>query len=102
LDGGPDYYLVMLRDDGRTVAIAAVDAASGKIREAAHIGRNGSPVQVSAERAVKLSGVRAVKTVELVWQPCRATRSPLYPVWQVAGDRVAYVDQQGKVWSDLR
>jgi hypothetical protein len=102
LDGGADYYLVSLRDGNRTAAVANVDAATGDIRESAKIGNGSSPIQITAERAAKISGVRAVKTVELVWQPCRATRSPLYPVWRVSGDIVVYVDQQGKVWRDLK
>ena len=92
----------MLRDRNRTVAVATVNAATGDIRESAKIANGSSPIQITAERAAKISGVRAVKTVELVWQPCRASRSPLYPVWRVTGDIVVYVDQQGKVWRELK
>jgi hypothetical protein len=102
LDGGPAYYLVTLRDRGRAVAVATVDALRGEIRESARITNGRSPLEIGKEEAVKLSGLRSPRSVELVWQPSRATRSPLYPVWRVMGEAVAYVDQQGKVWHDLK
>lgn len=101
LDGGSDYYLVVLFTSNRVVAVAAVDAENGHVRESARIANGTSPIQVSAEEAVKISRTRSVRAAELVWQPSRATRSPLYPVWRVSGETVVYVDQSGKVWRDL-
>ena len=102
LDGGPEYYHVTLEEGGRPVAVATVDAARGDVRESARIANGRSPLEVSAERAAKLSGLRKVTRVDLVWQPSRATRSPLYPVWRVSGEAVVYIDQQKHAWSELK
>ena len=45
---------------------------------------------------------RAGAAVRLVWRPSRASRSPLYPIWEVkAGSDLVYVDMTGRVWQDL-
>jgi hypothetical protein len=84
------------------VAVATVDAGGGGVRESGRIANGRSPLEVSAERAMKLSGLRKVTGVDLVWQPSRATRSPLYPVWRVSGQSVVYIDQQEHTWNELR
>ena len=41
-------------------------------------------------------------SAELVWQPCQASLSPLYPLWRVSGaTRSVFVDQQERCWVRL-
>jgi hypothetical protein len=101
LDGGPAYYLVLFGDPESTIAVATVSELTGEVRESVRFPGGRAHLPVRADVAVRLSGVRDVRSVELVWRPSRVTRSPLYPAWEVRGDRVAYVDQHAHTWAGL-
>jgi hypothetical protein len=99
---GDAYYLVVFGPEDAAVAVAAVDARSGEVQSSARLpGAAPLPV-VDAARALELAGVGDGAQAELVWRPCRASRSPLYPLWEVrSGADPVYVDQQGKLWPQL-
>jgi hypothetical protein len=41
-------------------------------------------------------------SAQLVWQPCHASLSPLYPFWRVTGPHgTRFVDQQERCWNRL-
>jgi hypothetical protein len=97
-----DYYLVNFGPDAATTAVATVDAASGEIRSTARLPGAGPHLTVEATQAVELAGLDASAATELVWRPCRASRSPLYPLWEVrTSTQTVYVDQQRRVWPAL-
>ncbi|MGD1057534.1 MAG: hypothetical protein ABR992_08985 [Solirubrobacteraceae bacterium] len=93
--GDSDYYLVLL--DG---ACAAVDVARDTVLSWAS---TTTPQLVVRElTARRLAQLGQSAGVQLVWQSCTASRSPLYPLWRVRrNDDVVYVDQQQGVWNDL-
>ena len=100
---GPDkvYYLILFGDAEATVAVAAVDAMSGEMMTSAVLQGTGPHLTVDADQALQKSGLTGART-ELVWKPCRASLSPLYPFWQVSsGTETVYIDQQGAVWTTL-
>ena len=99
---GECYYLVVLGEDHAAIALATVGAAQGEIQTWAKLpGQN--PHAILKEReAIERAGVSEDVKAELVWKPCRATRSPLYPLWEIrTATTTLYVDQQGIVWPDL-
>jgi hypothetical protein len=98
---GRAYYLVILGDERTPGTVAAVDAATGAVSASAPIAARASPVAVDAADAAALAGGGQDTPAELVWGPSRATRSPLYPLWEVrTAAGVRYVDQQRAVWRD--
>ena len=98
---GQVYYLVLFGGAQATSAIAAVDAQSGSLMGAARLSGSGPHLQIEREQATRLSSL-SEPHARLVWQPCRASLSPLYPLWQITGTNgEAFVDQQGKCWPSL-
>ena len=96
------YYLVVFGEDNAAVAVAAVGVARGEIRNSALLPGRGPHLVTDDSQAITRAGADDDVQVELVWQPCRASRSPLYPFWQIrtpAG--TLYVDQHGSVWQEL-
>jgi hypothetical protein len=93
------YYLVVLGEDAAAVAVATVSASTGDVGESARLSGRSQHLEVDASRARSLVGADEAAQAELVWRPGVASRSPLYPLWEVTGpaERI-YVDQQGKVW----
>ncbi|HJQ34949.1 MAG TPA: hypothetical protein VJ866_22560 [Pyrinomonadaceae bacterium] len=99
---GAAYYLVMFGDDHATVAVAALDADDGRLESAARLPGRTAHLSVGRERARELAGLGQTARAELVWAPCRATRSQLYPLWEVSdGGARVFVDQRGGVWRSL-
>src|ERR1700749_2773688 len=93
---GESYYLVLFGADDATSAVAAVETAGGEVSSSARLAASGAHMSVGRERALKLAGLGRDARAELVWTPCRATRSQLYPLWEVsAGGARVFVDQQG-------
>jgi hypothetical protein len=92
------YYLVVVGAPDAAEGVVAVDAATGTVRGSARLRGGGSTIGIDADRARTLAGAGSHDAAELVWQPCAASRSPLYPLWEIetGGIRV-YVDQQGNV-----
>ncbi len=100
--GDSFYFLVILGEPLRPRGVAAVDAATGDVMEWADLPGTRPHLTVKAPEAKSRAGFPGDAKAEMVWRPCRASRSPLYPIWRLSfGDRVAFVDQQGVVWDSL-
>lgn len=96
------YYLVVLGDPAAALGIAAVDASSGEVTQWATLpGAAGDPL-VDREAAIQRTGASSARRAELVWRSSPASRSPLYPLWEIdTGDEIVYVDHAGRVLSSL-
>lgn len=103
LDRPPEvYYLVQFGDSSASVAVATVDANTGEIGIYASLPGVGPHIAVGARLAIELAGGGQAAQAELVWMPCRVSKSPLYPLWEVRIQGVTkYVDQQRKVLDSL-
>jgi hypothetical protein len=99
---GTGYYLVWFGAENATMAVAAVDAASGEVSSHADLPGSGPHLAVTAEEATRRAGATGIGTPRLVWRPCRASFSMLFPFWEVttAGGLV-YIDQQRHLWTEL-
>jgi hypothetical protein len=98
---GETYYLVVLGDDRAPVGVAAISADTGERMASARLGGLRQHLPVSAARAFQLAKL-ADASAELVWQPCRASLSPLYPFWRVTSAAgLIFVDQQERCWDRL-
>jgi hypothetical protein len=98
---GETYYLVVLGDDRAAVGVAAIRADTGERMASAHLGGVRQHLSVDAGRALQLAKLGNA-SAELVWQPCRASLSPLYPFWRVTGATGSvFVDQQERCWDRL-
>ena len=96
------YFLVVFGPENAAVAVAAIGAPRGTVRGTAVLAGRGPHLTVDATRAIALTGAPAGARAEPVWKPCPASRSPLYPFWEVhAPSGLVYVDQQERVWRDL-
>ncbi|MEO0036436.1 MAG: hypothetical protein RLZZ501_2459, partial [Pseudomonadota bacterium] len=85
LDRAGSYLLVVFGPPGGAVAVATLDPASGALEHSATLdgGRPFPPVNAAAARRVAGAGPQA--PAEAVWLPCRASMSPLYPLWRIEG-----------------
>ena len=95
------YFLVLFGPRGARTAAATVDVSSRSVEEWALLPGRTEHLTVDASAASNLARMPNA-VVDLAWRPCRASRSPLYPMWRLrdpGGTR--YVDQQGIVWTDL-
>lgn len=91
---GASYYLVVFEHGA-----AILDAASGETLQSA---RSATHLAVSAETARALAELNGAESVDLVWQPCRASLSPFYPFWRVtSAGKTVYIDQQSRRWEQL-
>jgi hypothetical protein len=98
---GESYYLVVLGDDRAAVAVAAIRADTGEKMTSARLEGIRQHLLVDAARALQLANLGNA-SAELVWQPCQASLSPLYPLWRVSGaTRSVFVDQQERCWDRL-
>jgi hypothetical protein len=96
------YYLVVFGQEQEAVAVATVSAKNGEVKTSARLSGRGPHLAVSAAQAITAAGADDDSPIELVWQPSRASRSPLYPLWAIeTGKGTIYVDQQGLVWHEL-
>jgi hypothetical protein len=96
------YYLLVFGEDRAAVAVAMVYAASGKVQITARLPGRGPHLTIDAAQATLRAGMLGEVQTELVWRPCHASRSPLYPFWEIRGaTKAMYVDQQGLVWQEL-
>ena len=80
---GETYYLVVLGDEDASVAVGTVNAETGDVGSWARLPGHGPHLEVDAVRARSLAGAGETASVELVWRPSPASKSPLYPVWEV-------------------
>lgn len=91
LDRDASYVLVLLGLPGAPGWIAAVDAAAQDVMSWAANPSGASTVPAADE------------ALDLVWQPGRASRSPLYPLRRVnTPDGPRFLDLAGKLHVDLR
>ena len=97
-----DYDLVEFGDPGAVVGVGILSADEGEVLGAAGLPGTGPHLALDASAARVACGAAADAPARLVWEPSQATRSSLYPVWEVAVEQgVLYVDQAGNVWRDL-
>jgi hypothetical protein len=98
---GESYFLVVLGDDRAAVAVAAIRADTGETMTLARLEGIRQHFLVDAARALQLANLSNA-SAELVWQPCQASLSPLYPFWCVtSATRSVFVDQQERCWDRL-
>jgi hypothetical protein len=96
------YYLVVFGENQAALGVVAVGAARGEIQTWANLPGLKAHLALQEREAIERAGLGGGETAELVWTPCRATRSPLYPLWEVrTATRVVYVDQQGIAWPEV-
>jgi hypothetical protein len=99
---GGAYYLVVLGDPSAAIGLAAVDASSGEATQWATLPGAGPHPLLDRDAAIERTGAPSARRAELVWRSSPASRSPLYPLWEIdTGDQVVYVDHVGRVWSSL-
>jgi len=99
LDRPGDYYLVVVGGPDAAAGVATVDASTGEVGTSAQLSARGPHLAITAAGARTLAGVRGEAPARLVWRPCAASRSPLYPFWEVDDpEGPVYVDQLGRVW----
>ncbi|HET9850928.1 MAG TPA: hypothetical protein VFP56_00315 [Candidatus Limnocylindrales bacterium] len=96
------YYLVVVGDPGAAHGVAAVDASSGEVTQWATLPGAAPHPLLDRETAIQRTGASSARRAELVWRSSPASRSPLYPLWEIdTGDEVVYVDHAGRVWPSL-
>jgi len=96
------YYLVVVGDPSAALGIAAVDVASGDVTQWATLPGTAPHPVLDREAAIRRTGASSARRAELVWRSSPASRSPLYPLWEIdTGDEVVYVDHAGRVRPSL-
>jgi hypothetical protein len=99
---GESYYLVVFGDEHSSTGVVAVGAAQGEIQTWASLPGQGPHLRLDSAAAIQRAGLADATSAQMVWKPCRATRSPLYPLWEIQGiTKTVYLDQQGTLWSEL-
>jgi hypothetical protein len=96
------YHLVQLGDPNAAVAVATVDTHTGEVGVHARLPGVGPHITVDAQLAIEMAAKGEAAQAELVWMPCSASESPLYPLWEVrTPSGVKYVDQQRRIHDKL-
>jgi hypothetical protein len=94
------YFLVEFGTENAAGAVATVDGISGEVTHSARL-QHETHLKTPQEILGK-GNLTATAEITLVWQPCDASRSPLYPLWQIRSDEnVFYLDQNGRRWDRL-
>ena len=102
LDGANPYFLVYFGEPSGPGAAVTVDAMDGTVMAQAAVESVKRPWLIGRERAVEIAGCSQPEKAQLVWMPCRATRSPFYPLWEVTRTSgKVWVDQSGRVWPEI-
>ncbi len=97
-----EYYLIIFGEPQAATGVAAVDTATGEVMVSANLPGTGPHLQIDAEAALQQVNLPPRAQVKLVWKPCKGSRSPLYPLWEIKYEqKTVYVDQQGVVWTTL-
>jgi hypothetical protein len=100
---GDSYYLVVLGEEDAAVGVATIGLRKGDVQGSARLPGTGPHSILEANEAATLAAGTEGAQIEMVWKPCPASRSPYYPLWEVrTALKVVYVDQQGRIWPDLR
>jgi hypothetical protein len=103
LDRNGDYLFIEFGPAAGVVAVATVDVI-GEVMGFTRLPGVGPHLGVTRARALEIAGATEAKAsqAQLVWRPCRASQSPMYPFWAVkVGGVIVYVDQSGRVWLQL-
>jgi hypothetical protein len=96
------YYLIELGARDAVVGIAIVDVDTGEVGVYAALPGLGVHMAVDAQMAIELANGEKGSQAELVWKPSSASKSPLYPFWEVRTTRgIKYVNQQRRVLDKL-
>ena len=99
---GGAYHLVVVGDPSAALGLAAVDASSGEVTQWATLPGTAPHPLFDRDAAIERTGASSARRAELVWRSSPASRSPLYPLWEIdTGDEVVYVDHVGRVWLSL-
>ena len=99
---GRPYYLIVFGVDDASIGAATIDASSGEIGTMARLSGAGPHLTVDAPTAAAIARANEPISVSLVWRPGRASRSPLYPLWEIQErQRTVFVDQSGKTWTTI-
>jgi hypothetical protein len=94
------YFLVLFSSGGRVRHVATIDAGTGALQDDADIA--GDHLMLTREQAIAAAGLGGAVQAKLVWRPGPASRSSLYPIWEISSPkRRRYVDQQGQLWDIL-
>jgi len=94
-----DYLLVTFGEPEHNLAV--IDPGDGTDRSSATMPGTQRHPTVDRDAAVRASRMGHPVVARLVWRPCRATRSPLYPLWEISnGTRRVFVNQARRVYSE--
>jgi hypothetical protein len=94
------YFLVELAEKNTAGAVATVNGVSGEVTHSAALRRE-AHLKTPQELLGK-ENLGAGAEIKLVWRPCDASRSPLYPLWQIrTNENLFYLDQNGHRWDRL-
>jgi hypothetical protein len=100
---GDTYYLVVFCNDIGSVAVATVDAETSEVGTTARLPGRSRHLRIDAAQARAIAGAQEESETRLVWAPGNASRSPLYPLWQVVGPSgLVYVTHSGEVVRELQ
>jgi hypothetical protein len=96
------YFLTVFGPESASTAVVAISVFTGELLSSARLGGTGPHPAIDKERALALADATGSAEGRLVWQPCGATRSPMYPLWEISfSNRTVYVDQGGQVHDRL-
>ena len=96
------YYVVVFGDEQAAIAVAAMDAYTGELLSAARLPGVRAHLSIDTRQALQIAGLADTAIAKLVWRPCRASLSPLYPIWQVSSVAgTVFIDQNGGRWDRL-
>jgi hypothetical protein len=94
------YFLIELGKEDSVGAVVTVHGISGEVTHSARL-HHGAHLKTPQEILGK-ENLSATAEIKLVWRPCDASRSPLYPLWQIrTNENVFYLDQNGRRWDRL-
>jgi hypothetical protein len=90
LAAGGGYRLLVYGEPGASIGVGAIEDDTDTLLSTASLPGTADHVLVDRDDAASLFGARA-DDIDLVWWSSSATRSPLYPVWQIAAQPQAGV-----------
>ncbi len=96
------YQLIMFGPPEAVVGVAAADLETGKIMMWANSAGILPHLTYDEAKAKKAVNFPPASSASLVWKSCKASRSLLYPIWEIIWEnKIVYLDQQGYVWQIL-
>lgn len=100
--GAADYDLIIFGEPDRAIGVGTLSAKGMEVLSAAALRGTGPHLGMDANDARNHCGADPDAPARLVWEPSQASRSPLYPIWEIQGaDGTRFVDQGGNVWREL-